>query len=584
MKKEILQTKPFNLNDEQLQWVEQTLQSMSLEEKIGQLFFPIGFTTKEKELQDTIVKFHPGGMMYRTNKAQKVIRAHRVLQSNSKIPMFLAANLEAGGNGIIDEGTYFGDNMLIGATNNPKMAYRLGEVASSEGKMVGLNMSFAPVVDINMNFRNPVTNTRSFGDKAELVSLMSTEYVKAIQENEMAVTIKHFPGDGVDGRDHHLVKTVNSLPYPKWKQTFGKVYQDCIDVGALGLMVGHITLPDYFTHNQLDTSLQHVPASLNPVLLNELLRKELKYNGLTMTDATLMTGFGAEGKRKDLVPRAIAAGCDMFLFNRNLEEDFQSMLDGYHNKVLTDERLEEALTRILGLKAKLNLYNKTTEELVPNVVDEKLLLQHKMWSKEVADQAITLVKDDQNILPLSPTKHKRVGIMYFGNPSMMETVFGKMPGLKGFVLKLLMKLMNKSKTHPEMLIDALNKHGFYAFQYEFGDIFSIMKEGKKTMKEWTSQFDVIVILSKMEHESNRTSLQVEYEAMGFDAPWFVKEVPTILISTSNPYQQYDFEMVETVINAYSPKEDVYEAIVEKLVGKSKFVGKTPVSLDFDQYN
>lgn len=576
-----LKINPFYLNEEQIKWVESTIKSMTIEEKIGQLFFPIGFTTKEKELKDTIVKFHPGGMMYRTNKAKKVMSAHRVLQKNSKIPMFLAANLEAGGNGIIEEGTYFGDNMLIGATHNPKMAYKLGQVAGSEGKMVGLNMSFAPVIDINMNFRNPVTNTRSFGDKPELVSQMSIEYVKAIQENNMAVTIKHFPGDGVDGRDHHLVKTVNSLSYPEWKQSFGKVYQDCIDVGALGLMVGHITLPDYFNHYQLDKTYQHVPATLNPVLLNHLLRNELNYNGLTMTDATLMTGFGAEGKRRDLVPKAIAAGCDMFLFNRNLEEDFQFMLDGYHNKVITDERLDEALTRILGLKAKLNLHNKSVEELVPNVVDEQMLLKHKEWSKEAANLAITLVKDDQNILPLSPTKHKRIGIMYFGNPSMMETVFSNMPGFKGLILKLLMKLTNKAKKHPEMLIDALNKHGFSAFQYEFGDIFSIMKEGKKTMKEWTSQFDIIIILSKMEHESNRTSLQVEFKAMGFDAPWFVKEVPTILISTSNPYQQYDFEMVETVINAYSPKEDVYEAIAEKLVGKSDFVGKSPVSFSFD---
>ncbi len=575
---------PFNLNRDQIKWVKETINKMTIEEKIGQLFFPVGFTTKEKELKDTVKKFHPGGMMYRTGKAKKVVSAHRVLQENSKVPMFLAANLEAGGTGIIEEGTYFGDNMLVGATNDVSFAEKLGEVCSKEGLAVGCNMAFAPVIDLNMNFRNPVTNTRAFGDQTELVGDMGAAYVKKLRENDMAVTIKHFPGDGVDGRDHHLITTINSLPYKKWLETFGDVYKKSIAAGARGLMVGHITLPDYFNvHPEGKEKYQNKPASLNPYLLNDLLRDKLGYKGLTMTDATLMTGFGQQGKREDLVPESIMAGNDMFLFNRNLEEDYDSMMKGFKNGVLTEERLHEALTRILGLKASIGIHNKSTNELVPGVLDEKMLSRHKIWSKEAADKAITLVKDDQKLLPLNPTKHKKVGIMYFGNKSMAEKIFGNLPGFKGFMIKTLMKLQPKKKTHPEMLMDALRPYGFEPFLYEFGDIFSILKDSKKSMNEWRKQFDVIIILSKMEHESNLTSLQVQYQAMGFDAPWFVKEVPTLLVSTSNPYQQYDFEMIDTVINAYSPKMDVYEAVASKLVGKSEFKGKSPVSLEFKEH-
>ncbi len=589
MTKISLKGNPFYLNNEQISWVHNTIAEMTIEEKIGQLFFPMGMTTKESELIKVINEIKPGGMMYRPSAAKKVIKAHRALQKNSKIPLFLAANLETGGDGIIDEGTFFGTNMQVGASNNLENAYRLGYLSNIEGSYVGCNMAFAPVIDINYNFRNPITNVRSFGDKPDLVAKMSAEYVKGTQAANCAVTIKHFPGDGTDSRDQHLVSTQNHLSYETWMRTYGKVYEESIKIGARGLMVGHISFPAFIKKFFPDDTEQiTVPATLNKYLINELLRKKLAYNGLTMTDASLMTGFGSFGKRKDLVPLSIAAGCDMFLFNRNINEDYAFMMEGYKNGIITDERLEDALTRILALKAAMNLPQKSLDELVPKVFINKTKALHKEWSAKLADESVTLVRDDQNVLPLSPSSIKKVGVIFNGNDSGMAALFKNVPGFKGFLIRSLMGLSNrfgeKKYSPTESFVNCLKAEGFDAFEYSFGDIFKVLKDLNKPLKAWTDQFDLIIFLTKWETLSNQTSLQMQYKAIGFDAPWFVQEIPTILVSISNPYQGFDVPMIKTVINGYSPKDDVYEAIVKKLVGKSAFKGTSPVDLNFNEFD
>lgn len=576
-----LKGNPFYLNDDEIKWVETTKASMTIEEKIGQLFFLIGMSSKEKELRMIVDNIHPGGMMYRPSGVKKVVKAHRTLQDHSKVPMLLAANLEAGGNGLIDEGTHYGHEMLVGATNDEKYAYRLGLIAGREAASVGGNMAFAPIIDINYNFRNPITNIRCFGDDPELVARMGAAYVKGAHEAGLSVTIKHFPGDGTDGRDQHLVTTHNNLSYDDWKSTFGAAYETSIKAGARGLMVGHIGLPDYF---EADDPLREMPATLNPVLLNDVLRGELGYNGLTMTDASLMTGFGQKGRRADLVPGTIAAGCDMLLFTRKPEDDYKFMMDGYKKGIITDERLDEALTRILAIKASLKLNGKTAEELVPDTFDQVNLLEHKDWTKELADQGVTLVKDNQNILPLDPKKTPKVGVLYSGNANGMGEILKGVKGFKGFMIRTLMALTSKKEKQPyEKLIDALNDLGFEAFHYDFGDLLAIMDDmNNKTLEAWTKQFDVIIYLTKWETMSNQTSLQLQYKAMGFDAPWFVAEVPTIMVSVASPYHGYDLSMIETQINAYSPTDEIYQAVAEKLAGKSAFKGVSPVKLDFKE--
>ena len=156
-----LKSAPFNLSNEDAAWVKKTLAGMSLERKVGQLFFLEGVMSKRDKLEGIIDKIGPGGIMYRSAPSKVIATDHAALQARSAIPLFLAANIESGGNGLITDGVQYGTQMMVGATGNPENARRLGEVSASEAAAVGGNMAFAPIIDINFYWRNPITNTRS---------------------------------------------------------------------------------------------------------------------------------------------------------------------------------------------------------------------------------------------------------------------------------------------------------------------------------------------------------------------------------------------------------------------------------------
>lgn len=409
-----LKSKPFLLRDEDIKWVKDTLKRMNLKEKIGQLFCPVGSTNNEDELKDFLEEFNPGGMMYRPGKGEEIRKTHKILQDNSKIPLLLGANLEAGGNGIATDGTYYGKQMQVAATNDTEMAYKLGVICGKEANAVGCNWAFAPIVDIDMNFRNPITNVRTFGSDSNKVLSMSKEYMKGINENNVIAAIKHFPGDGVDERDQHLLSSVNSLSVEEWDKSYGKIYKELIEEGAQSVMVGHILLPEY--SKKLNPNLKDeeiMPATLSPELLNGLLREKLGFNGLIVTDATAMIGFNVAERREISVPKSIASGCDMFLFNKSIKEDFDFMISGIEKGILTEERIDEAVTRILATKVSLGLHK---NQLSTDGSDLKILKceEHETWARECADKSVTLVKDTQSLLPISADKYKRVRLYILG--------------------------------------------------------------------------------------------------------------------------------------------------------------------------
>ncbi|WP_340006604.1 glycoside hydrolase family 3 N-terminal domain-containing protein [Paenibacillus sp. FSL K6-0276] len=549
-----LTKKPFNLNEQDITWVQDTLEGLTLEEKVGQLFCPVGMGDNAA-LIDMVKKYQPGGLMYRPGPAQEIRSAHQAMQENSKIPMLLAANLENGGDGVATEGTYFGKQLQVAATNDPDMAYKLGTVACSEGRAVGLNWSFGPIVDINMNFRNPITNVRTFGDRPETVLDMGLAYMKAAHENGMAVSIKHFPGDGVDDRDQHLLTSINSLSIEEWDATFGHVYQTLIDEGANTVMVGHILQPAYQRHfnpGLKDEDL--LPSSLSPEILQNLLREKLNFNGVIVSDATLMAGFTIAERRELAVPKAIAAGCDIFLFNRNFEEDREYMLSGIRNGILTEERLNQAVTRILGLKASLRLNEQDrTNTLVP---DESALAiigseQHHQWAQACADQSVTLVKDTQQLLPVTPETHKRVLVVVLGDE---EGSFSAGGCHKPFVEKL-------------------RAAGFEVTVHDSMDMQSMFK----SVRDYVKQYDFALYFANYATASNKTDLRINYTPpFGGDIPWFIKELPTMFVSVANPFHLQDVPRIPTFINAYSGNEYSLNAIVDKMQGKSEFKGTNPV--------
>ena len=362
-----MRAKPYYLDDEAVQWVEDTIASMSLEEKIGQLFFNMGSSRTEEYLKMTVDKYHIGGIRYNPGTAAEVHEQNRILQENSKIPLIIACNTENGGNGACSNGTMIGAQTKIGATGDAKYAKALGKMANTEAAAIGCNLSFAPVSDIYYNWHNPVVGLRTYGNDPQRVMEMTQAYMEGAHEVPgFCCAAKHFPGDGLDDRDQHVANSVNTFSCEEWDATFGKIYANLIDNGLEAIMAGHIMLPSYTRAMNPDIKDDDImPATLSKELLTDLLKGKMGFNGMVLTDASHMVGLTCRMKRSDMIPAAIAAGCDMFLFFNDMDEDFASMMNGYKNGVITDERLDDALHRILALKAHMGLHKKARTELVP---------------------------------------------------------------------------------------------------------------------------------------------------------------------------------------------------------------------------
>lgn len=570
-----LKANPFYLNDEQIKWVNDTLDSMTLEEKAGQVFCPMGFAGDEESLRHPVCELGVGAMMYRPGSKADIQETHRKIQSMAKIPLLLAANTEAGGNGLAFEGTTFGQPMAVAATGDPENAYRMGYVACAEGAALGLNWSFAPIVDIDREFHNPITNTRTFGSDIDMVIACGSRYMDAADENNVAVSIKHFPGDGVDERDQHILTSVNSLDCEEWMATYGKVYSTLIQKGAKTVMVGHIAQPAWTKRLNPEATRKEtlLPASLNKEILTGLLRGELGFNGMISTDATPMVGFTAAMPRRLAIPTVIAAGADMILFNKSLDEDYGYLLEGIKSGILSVERLDEAVMRILATKASLALPEKQAAgTLVPDLEALETVGCEKFrnWADEAADKAVTLVHDTQGLLPISPKKFRRIYLNVIQKSVSPEDDFvhhwKKLFEDEGFEVTVRDRRIT---IEPSDFSDPdLSPEKQYML-YE-------MYRGVEDMKK---NYDLYVYVVNMQNASNNTTLRLNWNVtfgLGDDAPWLTSEIPVMMISTAYPYHLFDAPMVETYINSYSAAPQFTKAVMDKIMGRSEFKGVSPV--------
>lgn len=552
-----LKGNPFFLKDEDIHWVESTLAGMTEEEKVGQLFCLIQRSDNDWRVEaDAVLKYQPGGIQFRPLKSEIAWTVANYYQGNSKIPMLIAANLERGGSGIVKEGTNYACNMQVAATDDLEMANRQGLICAREAAAVGGNWAFAPCIDIDYNFRNPITNTRTYGSDSDLVAQMGKAYVKAVQSLGVAASIKHFPGDGTDERDQHLVTTINNMSCEEWDATFGKVYKACIDAGALTVMAGHIKHPEY--SRKLCPGIKDeeiLPATLAPELLNGLLRERLSFNGLIVSDATTMVGMMTSMPREKAVPRVIAAGCDVFLFARNLEEDYGYMMKGVQDGVITQQRLNEAVTRILAVKAAIGLHKKQKDRnLVPPSKGLSIIgcEEHKKWTRECADKSVTLVKGDNTLL-MNPENGKRILLYIIGDDAGPHNLTG-----------------GKSVYFKEKL----EKEGF---EVEVFEPSKGMELRLRRYDEVVSKYDRIIYFCALATKSNQTTVRIEWAPpIGANCPIFITSVPTIFISMENPYHLLDVPHVKNFINAYSNTDENIDAVIDKLMGRSEFKGKSPV--------
>lgn len=559
-----LKAKPFYLSDEAIRWVEDTIAGMSLEEKVGQLFVQMNDCgSDEEKIKAKVDKYHQGGLRWQGGNRQQVYDQNRFYQKHSKIPLLIAANCDNGGDGCLPDGTFVASAAEAAAGEGVQTAYDTGYVAGREAASIGVNWMFNPCADIYMNWRNTIVNTRAYGDNADRVIENIRQYINGIHQSNIACCCKHFPGDGVEERDQHLVLGVNDLSVEQWDASFRKVYQTMIDEGLESIMVGHIALPEMSRKLRPGIKDEDImPATLAPELLTDLLRGELGFNGVVITDASHMAGIACMEKREVAVPKAIASGCDMFLFSNDADEDFAYMMAGVESGVISEERLSDALHRILGLKARLGLYK--PENVTPDPeMKEKVVgcEEHLRLAKEAAERCVTLVKDTRHYIPIDPAQKKRARLIYIQST----------PTTKAY----------KGDPVKQVVIEELERAGFevsvapnfHDLEVEKGpspaNMGLMMHCG--SMADFRSKYDVAFLVINVQGYAQENNVRLRWSCNhSSELPWYATEVPTVGISLNYTNHLIDVPQVHAFVNAYGRTRTSIRAAIEKICGKSPF--------------
>jgi beta-N-acetylhexosaminidase len=397
-------------------WVGQTLKKMTLDEKIGQLFAVWcygGFLSTEsleyKDLLRDVEEKHIGSFAIQTQGSPLGIERSQVyptavlvntLQSHAKVPLLIAADFERGTSMRIDEGASFPHAMAVAATGHPQDAYTVGKITALEAKAAGVPWIFAPDADVNSNPANPIINTRSFGEDPARVSEFVTAFVRGVEENGGLATAKHFPGHGDTSTDSHLDLPTVTSDRAHLDRVELAPFRAAIAAGAGTIMTGHLAVPALEPNPDL-------PATMSPKISTDLLRGEMGFKGLVVTDALDMGGVTVRYPPGEVAVRSILAGADVLLVPPVLDAALEAVRDAVASGRIPMSRLDEAVTRVLRAKAKLGL-NKSKLVDLDALAHNFDRPEFDRAAQDIADRGVTLLRDDQHILPLDPTKPTRV--------------------------------------------------------------------------------------------------------------------------------------------------------------------------------
>jgi len=534
-----LRAKPFNLDAVAIAWVHDTLRRLSPDDKIRQLF-NLRSAGNDPAMLEAQQAFRPGSITRVPGPdwpAERDVIA--AFNRQAPVPLLVSADLE-GSRMSLPGGGEFPNPLALAAIDDVAMTSAISIAMAQEAQAAGINWSFTPVLDINARFKSAIVATRGFGSDVPTIERHALSQLRAFQANGVAVAIKHWPGEGFDDRDQHLVTTVNPLGMEDWEANFGRLYRAAIEAGAMSVMSAHIALPAFIREGNPDAGVElYRPASISRDLNEGLLRKRLGFNGLIVSDATGMGGLKAWSTRAQYLPELVAAGCDVILFVDDMERDYGFVADALKDGRLTWERVDEAVTRQLAMKAALGLHDG------PSAVPKVDHAANRRLAEDAAKRAPTLAKDTQALLPLDLEKHRRVLVFSTG------IIFPFMPNPLPFAL-------------PEML----RTRGF--------------EVTLATKGQWVDpkDHDLIIYLFGEETLLTRGHIFLDWLRLNGDFVGAMQrywtDVPTLLISFGYPYYLYDAPRAPTYVNAYSTTETMQRAVVEALLGNHAWNTHSPV--------
>ena len=535
-------------------WAEEQLRSMTLEEKVSQLFSVRAYgrmmdpdDAAYQDLVDLVEQFGLGGVTFFQGNPSDQIALVNDLQGRARLPLLIAQDMEWGAGMRVEGTTVFPRAMAMGATGDVEWARMAGYITGREARAIGTRHVLAPVADVNNNPDNPVINTRSFSERAEVVASMAAAFASGLQEAGVLATAKHFPGHGDTSVDSHMALPVLFFGPDRLQALELVPFRRLVQDGVMSVMVGHLALPRI----EPDTTL---PASLSPQIIAGLLRDELDFDGLVVTDALDMAGVTEQFPTGEIAVRSLVAGADMLLLSEDPRAAREAVLQAIGEGAITEERIDASVMRILRAKAWSGLHMDRGVAEDPDSLQIDLK-EHRALSLGIARQSLTLLRNTGGILPLSQDARMLCITLSDGsNPStgsrFLTDLLWNRPGAKVDTLRL------DSRSDPEDYEAALEQSDAYPF----------------------------VVVSAFLRTRPRGA-EIEDEENGPEDPQtaFLARLvdygpPVALVSFGDPYMVRDIAQPASYLIAYSASEVSQAAAADAFAGQADITGRLPVSI------
>lgn len=397
----------------QKEWVDSIYNSMTLEEKMGQLFMADIFSSDPKaktdKIKDLITNYHLGGIIFSKGGPVRQARLNNEFQALAKVPLLIGMDAEWGLAMRLDSTYAFPWNMTLGAITDNKIVEKIGKRIGEQSKRLGVHINFAPVVDINTNPKNPIIGNRSFGEDRDNVTEKALAFMKGMQSVGVMGSAKHFPGHGDTDMDSH--KTLPTVDFSKERLDTLELYpyKKLISEGLSSVMVAHLNVPS------LEIQMNY-PSSLSSKVVTDLLKKEMGFNGLIFTDALNMKGASNFKKPGEIELAAFLAGNDVLLISEDVPKALKYLVKAYNEEIISEKRLAYSVKKILYAKYKVGL-NHYRPVKTAYLIDDLNSVNDDMLYEEAMDNALTVIKNDRAILPIKDLQEKKIAYINFGDDS-----------------------------------------------------------------------------------------------------------------------------------------------------------------------
>jgi beta-N-acetylhexosaminidase len=546
-------------------------EQLTLDEKIGQLFAEAGhglFTNESgwryQQLLHHIRENKVGGLTWFVSNVYETAWLTEQLQKEAKIPLLISADLEAGVGMRLLDTTFWPPAMAVAATGDPSLAEKQGRITAMEAKVLGINHILAPVADVNVDPDNPVINARSFGEDPNDVARFVAAFVLGVQSQRVLATAKHFPGHGDTHTDSHRSLPVLNVTRERLNEIELIPFRAAIDAGVGSVMIGHLAVPalddtpaamrstaessaenPYGTKEHEIPAGGTVPATLSPRIINDLLRKELRFDGLVVSDAFDMGALVAHYDAGEAAVQAILAGEDQILKSPNTDAAIAAVKAAVLGGRISESRIDESVRRILAAKSRLG-YRVGTQEEIFRTLDAE---QHRRLAKEIARRALTLVREEAGALPLR--KEARVVTLVVSDFAEAVT---PLPDLER---EMVARLANRPRT---FVLDARSS-----------------PEEVQTVAEAAKKADAVVLALAIRARSGAGRLAIPQTALRA-IEQIPADVETVGVAFGTPYLLRDLPKLKTYLCAYGIQPVLQVAVVEALFGEAPIGGRLPVTI------